>query len=960
MQRSDPQFPPASGFKVANSRFLSFISISSSNLYLSLVTLLFLAAIGWFGFTSVEKEIKDNLSQNLRVILSANEKSLRFWIKDMIRYTEVLASQPEMRKNIISLIRIAKNEDVTAETLIKTQELIWLREYLGKVTNRYEFTGFVIFDPTGYQVGALLDEPVGKRQLIERSDFFYRSLQGDTVVSQPFPGEVDLPDNEGIMRPDQPTMFVSTPVRDDSGNIMGVLAFRIPPGLEFTHMLSMSRFGKTGESYAFNNAGLLLTESRFFDELKQKGLISRESEITSILNIQLRDPNNNATLTRMVASAVKGESGVDVDGYHDYRGVQVVGAWAWLPDLKIGIATEIDAEEAFGTLRTISYGFLAIFGLLTAATCTAFLFRLIQIRMEKERNQAQERAMEREIRIRALIDYALDGIITLNREGFIETLNPAGEALFGYHSSEILNKNISLLLPEPHRGNFNQYLQKFLSPQKGSGLEMPGEMQGLRKNGSVFNLEISVSSMVFKGRTKFIGILRDITARKKAEEKLRAHAKFQTAVTQLGLVALAGIDLANLMAHTVGLLRETLGVEFSKILKCIPEENTLLLIAGAGWQEGLAGKAKVPAGRDSQAGYTLLSDKPVVVADLNKETRFSGPPLLRDHGVTSGVSVVIRAGARPFGVLGVHTKQAREFSAEEIHFVLSIANVLADAIERKKAEEKLQIYARELERSNQELEDFAFIASHDLQEPLRKVILFGDRIKTTYPPEGDNRGKDYIDRLQKSMSTMQNFIQDLLQYSRITRSSSPFKPVNLDQTLTQVIANLQMQIDETQAQIKVASLPTISGDERQMTQLFQNLISNALKYSRENIPPGIQIRCCPNGEAAWDIRIEDNGIGIDPKYFAKIFKPFERLHTGNQYSGTGIGLSICAKVASHHKGEIRVESEPGKGSTFIITLPRLKPDPRPACTKTKNKRQPQPDSTGTFSASGPRFYDNTL
>jgi len=251
--------------------------------------------------------------------------------------------------------------------------------------------------------------------------------------------------------------------------------------------------------------------------------------------------------------------------------------------------------------------------------------------------------------------------------------------------------------------------------------------------------------------------------------------------------------------------------------------------------------------------------------------------------------------------------------------------IVRDITERKEAEKKLARKTSELERSNQELEDFAFIASHDLQEPLRKVMLFGDRIKSVYPSNGDDRGKNYIDRLQKSIHKMQNFIHDLLEYSKVAQSSSPHKLLNLNEIISEVVSDLQTQFDHSQGRIKIEPLPTIEGDEFLLAQLFQNLVSNALKYARENVPPQIKISSRPNGDSAWDILIEDNGVGIESKYFHKIFKPFERLHSGDRYGGNGIGLAICSKVSTRHGGKIRIESQPGKGSTFILTLPKAQP-----------------------------------
>ncbi|GJL78598.1 MAG: hypothetical protein NPINA01_15870 [Nitrospinaceae bacterium] len=875
----------------------------------------------------MEREMKDNLSKQLQAILSSNVESLNFWIKEKKLDAEVLASQPEIREKLISLINIAKKEDLPATILKQTEELKWLREHLGNACKKYGFVGFVVLDPTGFQVGSYLDDALGKRQLIQRSDFFYRSLQGDTVVSHPFPGEVDLPDNQGNWQPDRPTMFTSAPILNDSGNVMGVLAFRFRPEMEFTHMLEVSRFGKTGESYAFNIEGLMLTHSRFLDQLKKQRLLPNDIDTSAILNVQLREPRKKSSpkanfqwqrkkpspLTRMAASAVKGESGVDVNGYFGYRGVQVVGAWIWLPGQYMGIATEIEAPEAFGPLYAISRGFLAVLGLLAVATLIAFLMHLFQMRLQKEKNLANKHVRETEKKIKSLAKFPSENpnpVLRIAGDGKLLYANAPAFTLLNDMTIQVGD----LVFPE-----FQANAAYALSSK------------------SIQEIATQVGKRTFL--LQWVPILnegyvniyaQDITERKEAEEKLLTYAKLRVAINKLSQLALSGPDFQELMDHAVHLLSQTIDLEFSNVLKFIPEDHYFLLQAGRGWKEGLVGKTRIPGDMGSQANYILKTNGPVVVTDLKHESRFRSHPFLLDHGIVSGMSVTIHSGARVVGILGGHTRRARVFKNDEINFLQSMANILGSAMERKDAEEKLEQKAWELERSNQELEDFAFIASHDLQEPLRKVMLFGDRIKSTYPSSGDDRGKDYIDRLQKSMYKMQDFIRDLLEYSRVTRSQGQFTVVRLEDIVEESLGNLEEQIKRTQGVVEVLALPSVTGDRFQLGQLIQNLISNALKYSKENVTPEIKIRALSHGNSAWDIRVEDNGIGMDPKYFNKIFKPFERLHSNDRYGGTGIGLAICAKVLTRHSGTIRVESELGKGSTFILTLPKIQATASPS------------------------------
>ncbi len=238
----------------------------------------------------------------------------------------------------------------------------------------------------------------------------------------------------------------------------------------------------------------------------------------------------------------------------------------------------------------------------------------------------------------------------------------------------------------------------------------------------------------------------------------------------------------------------------------------------------------------------------------------------------------------------------------------------------------------ELERSNRELQDFAYVASHDLQEPLRKIQAFGDRLKSVQGPKFDERGLDYLDRMQNAAGRMHTLINDLLTFSRVTTKAQPFIPTDLNEICTEVIDDLETLIQKTNGRVEVAGLPTIDADPLQMRQLFQNLIANALKFHRPEVDPVVIIRSEAFTEAAdrsddtsqtqfTRISVEDNGIGFDEKYLDRIFTPFQRLHGRGEYEGTGIGLAVCRKIVERHHGSLSATSVQGKGSTFIAVLP---------------------------------------
>jgi len=299
-----------------------------------------------------------------------------------------------------------------------------------------------------------------------------------------------------------------------------------------------------------------------------------------------------------------------------------------------------------------------------------------------------------------------------------------------------------------------------------------------------------------------------------------------------------------------------------------------------------------------------------------------------------------------------HRKDGSSFPVEYVRTpirenekVVGTVIMFKDITGRKLAEEKLAHKASELARSNGELEQFAFVASHDLQEPLRKIQAFGDRLKIKCEAVRLEEGRDYLERMQSAAARMQTLINDLLTFSRVISSSQPFVPVDLGSVTREVLIDLEHRIERTKAQVQADRLPTIDADPLQMRQLLQNLIGNALKFQRADTIPVVKIEAqmvtrdqirddavFPNlppmpspDDRFCVLTVQDNGIGFEEQYLDKIFTVFQRLHGRSEYEGTGVGLAVCRRITDRHGGLITAQSKLGEGSTFVVILPIHQP-----------------------------------
>jgi PAS domain S-box-containing protein len=415
----------------------------------------------------------------------------------------------------------------------------------------------------------------------------------------------------------------------------------------------------------------------------------------------------------------------------------------------------------------------------------------------------------------------------------------------------------------------------------------------------------------------YIGLIHDITERKKMELSLAQSALQKESLYEFVDKLHRGESLEETYEAAISAILSALNCDRASIL-LFDQTQKMRFVAFRGLSENYR---KAVDGH-SPWTYGEKNAQPLSVNNIEAAEIEEGlKNVIIKEGIGALGFIPLISNGELIGKFMTYYNRPHIFSEEEIELALTIGRQLAFGIDRKRSEKAVQEYAEELKRSNKDLEQFAYIASHDLQEPLRIILGYAQIIKRKYPDKLDAKGSEYLEYIMESVFKMQALVKDLLSYSKVGREKN-FKEIDFKIICEGAIKNLEIIIKETNAQVIYDNnLPRLRVDETLMTQLFQNLINNAIKFRSPERTPQIHISAAPKNNH-WEFVVKDNGIGIASEYYNRIFEIFSRLHTQHQYPGTGIGLAVCKKIAEYHEGKIWVESKFGEGSTFYIALPK--------------------------------------
>ena len=474
----------------------------------------------------------------------------------------------------------------------------------------------------------------------------------------------------------------------------------------------------------------------------------------------------------------------------------------------------------------------------------------------------------------SIIEWSNDAIIGRDLDGTVVKWNRGAERIYGYTFDEVKDRTLALLvLPE----NLESTQAIFQRVMQGESQDRQYEATHVRKDGQRIYVSLTVSP-IRDAEGNIVGaatIARDITAAKQAAKALHESEK----------------RLQDIVDNTTAVIfiRDIAG-RFILINRQYERLNSTT--------------------RERVLGKTVYDVYKKEVADrLSENDRRA----LQAGSAVEAEEVIHRED-------GAHTYLSVKFPIRDAAGrAYAVGGISVDITERKHAQETLTQQARELERSNSELEQFAYVASHDLQEPLRMVVSYVQLLARRYKGKLEGDADDFIGFAVDGAVRMQQLINDLLSYSRVSTRGGTFQPVDCNQALDRAVANLKVAIGESGATILRQPLPKIQGDPTQLAQLFQNLIGNAVKF-RGPEAPVVSVEA--KQEAGhWLISVRDNGIGMESEYLDRIFIIFQRLHSKGEYPGTGIGLAICKKIVERHGGRIWAESQPGQGTTFHFTFP---------------------------------------